>query len=111
MPHVYAHSRPGPRTALNKHRAESVRLRKTRTTVDGLDTDDTAFTITGNGFTLAEIGTNFPRIENGSFVTQTFDLFTVTNDRLGEHAAERAAVLFGNDHILSDVHQTAGQVA
>ena len=63
----------------------------TGATVDGVDTGDTAFTITGNGFTLSEIGGSFPRIENGSFVTQTFDLTagqTITLNDATNHKAE-----------------------
>ena len=42
---------------------------------DGSSANDTAFTITGNCFTLFDFGGNdFPRIENNSFVTQTFTL-------------------------------------
>ncbi|MEO8614848.1 MAG: autotransporter-associated beta strand repeat-containing protein, partial [Luteolibacter sp.] len=42
---------------------------------DGSSANDTAFTITGNGFTLFDFGGgNFPRIENDSFLTQTFSL-------------------------------------
>jgi len=42
---------------------------------DGSSANDTAFTITGNGFTLFDFGSgNFPRIENDSFLTQTFTL-------------------------------------
>jgi autotransporter-associated beta strand protein len=38
-------------------------------------TDDQSFTITGNSFTLFDFGSgNFPRIENDSFVLQTFTL-------------------------------------
>src|SRR6266567_4049466 len=38
-------------------------------------TDDQSFTITGNGFTMFDFGGgNFPKIENLSFVTQTFTL-------------------------------------
>ena len=44
------------------------------TGVDGASSNDTAFTVTGNGFTLADLGGNFPRIENNSWVTQTFNL-------------------------------------
>ncbi len=41
---------------------------------DGSSANDTAFTITGNGFTLFDFGGNFPRIENDSFLTQTITL-------------------------------------
>ena len=44
------------------------------TGVDGALSNDTAFIVTGNGFTLSELGGSFPRIENNSFVTQTFNL-------------------------------------
>ena len=63
----------------------------TGTTVDGTSAGDTAFTITGNGFTLAEIGANFPRIENNSFVTQTFNLSAgqkITFNDATNHKAE-----------------------
>jgi len=41
---------------------------------DGSSANDTAFTLTGNGFTLFDFGGGFPRIENDSFLTQTFTL-------------------------------------
>ena len=42
---------------------------------DSAATYDTAFTITGKGFTLFAFGTNnYPRIENDSYLTQTFTL-------------------------------------
>ena len=42
---------------------------------DGSSANDTAFTITGNGFTIFDFGAaNFPRIQNDSFLTQTFTL-------------------------------------
>ena len=46
----------------------------TGTSVDGALSNDTAFTLTGNGFTLSDLNGNFPRIDNNSFVTQTFNL-------------------------------------
>lgn len=42
---------------------------------DGSSANDTAFTITGNSFTLFDFGgALFPKIENLSFLTQTFSL-------------------------------------
>src|ERR1043166_128324 len=41
---------------------------------DGTSANDTSFTIIGNGFGIFDFGGNFPRIENDSFVVQTFTL-------------------------------------
>ncbi|HSY17560.1 MAG TPA: Ig-like domain repeat protein [Candidatus Acidoferrales bacterium] len=41
---------------------------------DGSSANDTAFTLTGNAFTLFDFGGVFPRVENDSFLTQTFTL-------------------------------------
>jgi autotransporter-associated beta strand protein len=41
---------------------------------DSSGANDKNFTITGNSFTIYDFGGNFPRIENDSFVTQTFNL-------------------------------------
>ena len=43
-------------------------------------------------------------------VTERFDLFTVPDDRLSPNAAHRSAVLFGDDHVLSNVNQTACEI-
>jgi autotransporter-associated beta strand protein len=41
---------------------------------DASAANDKSFTITGNSFTSFDFGGNFPRIENDSFVVQTFNL-------------------------------------
>ncbi|HTB83549.1 MAG TPA: Ig-like domain repeat protein [Candidatus Sulfotelmatobacter sp.] len=41
---------------------------------DASGANDKSFTITGNSFTTYDFGGNFPRIENDSYVTQTFNL-------------------------------------
>ena len=47
----------------------------TGTAGDGSAANDTSFTIKGNSFTLFDFGgSNFPKIENLSYVDQTFDL-------------------------------------
>ena len=43
-------------------------------------------------------------------VTQTLDHVAAFNYRLNFKAARRAAVFFVDDHVLRDVHQTAGEV-
>ena len=43
------------------------------------------------------------RCRSDDAVTKRFDLFAVSDDRLGPDTAERAAILFGYDHVLRDV--------
>ena len=62
------------------------------TGVDGALSNDTAFIVTGNGFTLSALGGSVPRIENNSFVTQTFNLDSGQTLTLNGGAAGKAEI-------------------
>ncbi len=68
---------------------------------DGSSANDTAFTITGNGFTMFDFGTgNFPRIENDSYLTQNFNL-----------TSGQTIVLSGGSNNKAEINAVNGNVS
>jgi fibronectin-binding autotransporter adhesin len=68
---------------------------------DGSSANDTAFTITGNSFTLFDFGTNnFPRVENDSFLTQTFTLTSGSTITLSGGSNNKAEIDPVNGNLL-----------
>ena len=72
----------------------------TGTGVDGALSNDTGFTVTGNGFTLSDLNGNFPRIDNNSFRTQTFNLDAGQTLTLNGGATGRAQINPANGDLV-----------
>ncbi len=71
------------------------------TGTDGSAANDTAFTITGLGFTNFDFGGNFPRVENDSFVTQTFSVSGL--GMAGQNGGQKAEINPVNGDIVFSV--------